>query len=55
MSILVDLADIEVQLSGGGCERIQMQAVVASFYAGVRKSQVKVKREVSSPKKRKGF
>jgi hypothetical protein len=49
MNIFIDLADIEVQLSGGGCERLQMQAMVASFYSGMRKTAGK------ASKKSKGF
>jgi len=36
MNLVIDLAEIENQLSCGGCERIQMGALVAAFYSGVR-------------------
>ena len=36
MNLLIDLADIEGQLAGGGCERIQLGSLVASFCQGYR-------------------
>lgn len=35
-SLIVDMADIENQLSTGGCERIQMGSFVASFHSGIK-------------------